>query len=338
MGKSLTPDERQEIERLAALAKDSDPYTLLGVSRSATPAAIREAYYDLSRRLHPDRFFRRASGDLAERLEQAFVAVNEAYALLTDADQRARFDRRNPEAGASVPDSNPQGETAVREGGSTHEITMGSGGPAVSTPASAQPDGATDAEKPSVRSRLRSRGIDRLRQQISKQIGTARMHAREAERLAAESNWQAAAPEMYLASRYDPRNEEYKARAAEFDRNAKLQGAKRFIQLAENAESYHNVQAAEHYYREACKLEPPLGLPFYRLAQVLRLQEGDEREILRLLRTAVRTEPDRTALRLGLAEFYLEQSLHANARREYQAILEREPNNDAALAGMKKTR
>jgi curved DNA-binding protein CbpA len=304
----------------------------------ADKAAIRQAYYELSRRLHPDRFFRRTTGDLAALLEQAFVGVNEAYALLSDPEQRTRFDRKNPKAGASVPA--PTGVDAATSepdgGGATHEVTLGGAGPRVTT-GSTKPSPKTET-KPPVRSRLRSRGIDQLRQQISQQIAKARSHAKEAERLAAESNWQAAAPEMYLASRYDPRSVEYREKAEEYDVKAKQQSASRLIQQAENAESYHNVQAAEHYYRQACALEPPLGLPFFRLAQVLRLQDGDDREILRLLRSAVNKEPDRGPYRLGLAEFYLEQGLHANARREYQTVLKRDPSNDQALVGMKKTR
>jgi Tfp pilus assembly protein PilF len=143
---------------------------------------------------------------------------------------------------------------------------------------------------------------------------------------------------MYLASRYDPRNEDYKRQAAEYEHKAKIDTARKLIQLAENAESYHNVQSANYHYQKACELDPPMGLPFYRLAQVMRLQDGDEREILRLLRTAVQKDPTQVGYRLGLAEFYVIQGLNANARREYQAVLEASPENPKALAGLKKAR
>ena len=335
MSEPLTEQEKQEIERLYTLSQAGDPYALLGVVRQADKNAIRRAYYDLSRRLHPDRFFRRAVGDLSSRLEAAFVGVNEAYALLTDEQQRARFDRRNPDAGASPESTDDQAETNAASGeGASHEVTFGATGAEVrGASASAPSPSASSAPK-----RAQSKGISRIRQQIAQQIAKARSHARNAEQLASQNNWQAAAPEMYLASRYDPRNEEYKRKAAEYEHKNKMDSANKLIQLAENAESYHNVQSAHYHYKKACDLDPPTGLPFFRLAQVVRLQDGDDREIMRLLRTAVQKDGDNVSYRLGLAEFYVEQGLNANARREYQQILNRDPNNAKAVAGMKKVR
>ena len=143
---------------------------------------------------------------------------------------------------------------------------------------------------------------------------------------------------MYLASRYDPRNAQYKELAAEFERKAREDSALKLVQLAENAESYHNVQSAHYHYKKACELDPPFGLPFFRLAQVIRLQDGDTREILRLLRQAVQKDGDNVSYRIGLADFYVDQGLNANARREYQYVLDREPSNAKAIAGMKKVR
>ena len=338
MSEPLTEQETQEIERLHDLSQGGDPYALLGVARQADRDTIRRAYYDLSRRLHPDRFFRRAIGDLSARLEAAFVGVNEAYALLSDEQQRARFDRRNPDAGKSVvPEPAAPAAESAPGGGSSHEVTFGAGGAEVRSASGPSPAAAAESQTRGP-PRAQSKGVSRLRQQIAQQIAKARAHARNAETLAGQSNWQAAAPEMYLASRYDPRNEEYKRKAAEYEHNAKLDTARKLIQLAENAESYHNVQSANYHYKKACDLDPPMGLPYYRLAQVLRLQDGDEREILRLLRTAVQKEPTHVGYRLGLAEFYVEQGLNANARREYQAVLENSPDNPKALAGLKKVR
>jgi len=338
LSEPLTEQEKQEIERLYTLSQAGDPYALLGVVRQADKNTIRRAYYDLSRRLHPDRFFRRAVGDLSSRLEAAFVGVNEAYALLTDEQQRARFDRRNPDAGASPESAGEQAETDAGNAGSgegsSHEVTFGAAGAEVRSASSSAPSSpASSAPK-----RAQSKGISRIREQIAQKIAKARAHAQNAEQFASQNNWQAAAPEMYLASRYDPRNEEYKRKAAEYDHQNKMDSANKLIQIAENAESYHNVQSAHYHYKKACDLDPPTGLPFFRLAQVVRLQDGDDREIMRLLRTAVQKDGDNVSYRLGLAEFYVEQGLNANARREYQQILNRDPNNAKAASGMKKVR
>lgn len=64
----------------------SDPYEILGVARDATPDDIRQAYRRLARKLHPDL----NPGDKSS--EERFKDVNSAYQLLSDADQRRRFD------------------------------------------------------------------------------------------------------------------------------------------------------------------------------------------------------------------------------------------------------
>lgn len=64
-----------------------DPYTLLGVPRSAGEDDIKKAYRKLAKELHPDR-----NQDNPKAAEK-FSAVTSAYDLLSDKDKRARFDR-----------------------------------------------------------------------------------------------------------------------------------------------------------------------------------------------------------------------------------------------------
>lgn len=63
-----------------------DYYKTLGVPRTATPAEIKKAYRKLARENHPDT----SPGDA--KAEQRFKAINEANAVLTDADKRKRYD------------------------------------------------------------------------------------------------------------------------------------------------------------------------------------------------------------------------------------------------------
>ncbi len=65
----------------------ADPYTTLGVARTATEAEIKKAYRKLAKELHPDK--NKGNPKASDR----FSAVTNAYDLLTDKDKRARFDR-----------------------------------------------------------------------------------------------------------------------------------------------------------------------------------------------------------------------------------------------------
>ena len=53
-----------------------DPYTVLGVSRSASNDEIKKAYRELSRKFHPDSY---ANNPLSELAEEKFKEVQDAY-------------------------------------------------------------------------------------------------------------------------------------------------------------------------------------------------------------------------------------------------------------------
>jgi DnaJ-class molecular chaperone len=87
----------------------ADPYTTLGVARTATEADIKKAYRKLAKELHPDR-----NKDNPKASEK-FSQVTQAYDLLNDKDKRARFDRGeidgdgNPAAPFGFGGGGPQG-------------------------------------------------------------------------------------------------------------------------------------------------------------------------------------------------------------------------------------
>ncbi len=64
-----------------------DPYSILGVPRSATQDDIKQAYRRLAKELHPDV----NPGDAI--VEQRFKELSAAYHMLGDADRRSRYDR-----------------------------------------------------------------------------------------------------------------------------------------------------------------------------------------------------------------------------------------------------
>jgi curved DNA-binding protein len=86
-----------------------DYYKILGVPKSATQADIKKAFRKLAREHHPDR----NAGDKAA--EGRFKDVNEAHAVLGDADKRKKYDTLGPnweafsQAGAGAPGGNPFG-------------------------------------------------------------------------------------------------------------------------------------------------------------------------------------------------------------------------------------
>lgn len=94
-----------------------DPYTVLGVPRSASEADIKKAYRKLAKDNHPDRH-----KDDKAALER-FKEASSAYAMLSDKEQKARFDR-----GEIGPDGQPVNPFAGGYRGSADPFAGARGG------------------------------------------------------------------------------------------------------------------------------------------------------------------------------------------------------------------
>jgi len=94
----------------------SDPYSTLGVSRSASEKDIKSAYRKLAKELHPDK-----NKDNPKATER-FSKVTQAYDLLSDKDKRAQFDRGEIDA-----DGNPAMPFGMGGGGGFGGARPGAG-------------------------------------------------------------------------------------------------------------------------------------------------------------------------------------------------------------------
>lgn len=101
-----------------------DPYTILGVSRTASEADIKSAYRKLAKELHPDR-----NADNPKAAEK-FSDATRAYDLLSDKAKRAQFDRDEIDADGNP--ANPFAGMGARPGysrGGTYGAGPGASGP-----------------------------------------------------------------------------------------------------------------------------------------------------------------------------------------------------------------
>jgi DnaJ-class molecular chaperone len=91
-----------------------DPYTVLGVSKSASEAEIKKAFRALAKKHHPDT----KGGD--EAAQKKFQEISAAYDIIGDKDKRAKFDRGEIDA-----NGNPRYDAQGFEG---HPFGRGAGG------------------------------------------------------------------------------------------------------------------------------------------------------------------------------------------------------------------
>ena len=95
-----------------------DPYTVLGVSRSADPTEIKAAWRTMAKKLHPDQ----NRGD--PNAQSRFTEVGRAYDLLKDPDKRRRYDEMLNRASFGGGYGASSGQSS---GGTTYAGTAGSG-------------------------------------------------------------------------------------------------------------------------------------------------------------------------------------------------------------------
>jgi len=78
--------------------EQKDYYEILGVSQGGSLQSIKEAYRRLAFEYHPDR--NPGDGSAVEKMKE----INEAYAVLSNAEKRGRYDRLRQEYGSSAHD------------------------------------------------------------------------------------------------------------------------------------------------------------------------------------------------------------------------------------------
>ncbi|MGI8917057.1 MAG: DnaJ domain-containing protein, partial [Pyrinomonadaceae bacterium] len=88
---TLATDLEELFERLQNAASF---YEVLKLGNDASPQEIKNSYYALARRYHPDLFHMQAGTPLHASVESAFAKIAQAYVTLTDPAQRLAYDAK----------------------------------------------------------------------------------------------------------------------------------------------------------------------------------------------------------------------------------------------------
>ncbi|MDB4324862.1 DnaJ domain-containing protein [bacterium] len=87
-------------------AVDADHYGVLGLNAGSERKEVRDAYYYLAKRFHPDRLRTSELSEISDRIEEYFSRVTEAYNTLYDPELRAAYDKHREEK-AAKPEVDP---------------------------------------------------------------------------------------------------------------------------------------------------------------------------------------------------------------------------------------
>jgi curved DNA-binding protein CbpA len=275
-------------------------HEILGVAHDADAKALKKAYFALSKRLHPDRYFRRNTGPFGPLIETCFKRLLEAYELLSDPTTR-----KEVQSGA-------QDETRL-----PRDLM-----------------GAAKARGASLDARRR------LRERVSSLAGHVRAREERRRKAKgfyengmsafAAERWLEAAGSVRLAIAFDPENSAYRESFPDVQRKAHGERAKHLVKQAEGALEMRDYAAALDHFEEALHFRPGDAELAFRTAKLAVQVGADPKRAKDFAAQAVEVAPDNAAYRTLLGAIYKSAGLTANAKRELEAALRLDPQNREA--------
>jgi len=289
---------RRQIRGFAELLPELNYYEILGISRDASGDAIRQGFFERSKRFHPDRYFGKDVGVHGELLNEIYKRVAAAHDVLRDEKLRAKYDL-SLEARA---DAEP--------------------------PTGGEPPTGAEPPTESLRDRpRRKRSLANLERQIrsAEQVST-RLYC-QAEGLRREGAWERAAETLRLALAHAPREQLYHDALAEVVPLANEARAEAALQRATALLEKQQRGPAVAALREAAELRPLDAGLSHRVASLLLEPDGDVEAARTFAERAAQLEDSNPRYRKTLALAFKAAGMREEARREFERVMLLDPKD-----------
>jgi tetratricopeptide (TPR) repeat protein len=278
------------------------------VKPGATPKEVRDAFYEISRRMHPDRFFKKNIGSFRARIEHVYRKLSAAHETLTDDTKRAAYLKANP----SLLDAEPVRAVAAaapKEAPKPHSAE----------------DEAREAER---RARFAKHPYFAKAARLKELIGRAREHM-------ANGEWGHAFTDLHMASQVDATNEEVKKLLAEVRGKTEIHRAdgevKRGLELYEQGNE-HGALAA---FKTASNIDNRNAKAAYMAAKLMWDKSQDTKDVLPFAQRAVENAPKNPDYHLLVARIMEHAGMKALAKKHFEEVLKLDPNNAEAKKHVK---
>lgn len=300
----LTAERQHELLALEQQARAADPRAVLGLPKTATLDEVKAAYFELSRRLHPDQFFRKRLGSFQGKVDQIFTRVTQAFQELT----------RPPAVGPPAPGG---AVTAAMAPPAAELPELADALPALETDLELPETGALASESPAADPEITGRPRERFQKAL------------------ARHKWAAAAEALAALALEDPNALDVPKLRAELGRREGEAEAKLAFEKGNAAAQKPDWAEAFKLYERASTLDPRNPVYVERAARAL-MYDGDLKEAKRLAERAIELKADDPLSHLTLANVFLRAGMERNARREFELALKLDPKNDFAKSQLRK--
>jgi curved DNA-binding protein CbpA len=299
----LDPEKRREILRLEEGLDRMNHFEVLGLPPGASPAEVKQSYYDASLKYHPDRFYQKKLGSFETRIERIFKRLTEAYMVLTDPQKRRDYERAHPEL-LRAPKPTPKADDY--------------------RPA----DPVRGAER---RKRLAKHPYLSRHAGIGELVEQARKHHSVGE-------YDRALGEPKVASRAEPDDRDLRQQVEETRAQKFSERSTQEIKRAESAEENGDLDMAAGCYRAASDLDPKNASAAANAARLLK-STGKHLPLAReLSERAVALEPRNPHYRCLLGEILADSGMRKQAKVQFEEAAKISPENPRVKNGLKKVR
>lgn len=308
VGQGLTTEEIAAIDEMWQRDAD-DHYAVLQLSRDATREQVREAYFGYARHWNPDRLASRQLGDYAQKVQELFERMTEAYAVLSSHVARKQYDEYL-----------------------SREQVVGGPSEVVVTPTVQ----AADAhERPTTRppSVEPARPVAQGNAAAPGSIDLVRLYLAQAVKASEQGDMPSAARALGLLEALEWDRPELRELYEQLDAKVCVAMSGVYEEQARCEMKRQSWKKAARYWQKVCRAKPNDAEAHRMAAEALLATKKELRRARDLAARAVELAPNDVASRRTLGHIYLEAGFHHNARRELEIAAKLNPKTVKSRGG-----
>ncbi len=304
----LSDERKREILDLEVALETKNHFEVLGVKATADTKQIREAFYELSRKFHPDRYFKKNIGSFRARIEHVYRRLSHVHETLADDQKRAAYLKAHPRLLDDAP-------VAAVPRTKSKEVPKAHGAD----------DDAREAER---RSRFAKHPYFAKAQRMKELLARGREHI-------AKADWGHAFTDLHMATQLDGTNEEAKKLLAEVRAKNDVHRAENELKRGLELYDQGNENGALAAFKTAVSIDHHSAKAAYMVAKLMWDKSHDSKDVLSFAQRAVENDPKNPDYHAMVAKIMDHTGSKALAKKHWEEALRLDPKHHEAKKHVK---